>query len=426
MESEQVSRTIELIRRHGKVAVGCIEQSYSQWAAYAQAGQFVLGERVTEFVAEHRGGVLLVSYSADSTPLSAKGSINVGSGSKKPRAHGKGSYDLLVQQVSVSAILAPDRVKSVTSISCPALIGYGKSMEAMAALFWGCSSLGSAMASAQQITIRHQVHDAGLTAGLRDCGSGWWFTNCVAPIIEKESTGDTDYTELFALWEWHVSVDCALHPTHNSLRWALPEIYVAREVMTEAYVCMQSGKQCYLGLLASVESWLSEVLYPCDVGELPSAEELEELWVTLGCDAQTVELLVKMRVIFRINENRLMVLREVIASDSFVSDITRALLVCWKIDAYTESRWLTFGKAGRSYTRAHLLGYGSIMEHAKEKRTVSMYQAGGYDRKSLSVALLFTLLRTCSRSWPPSRRRFWQDCSKIIGLPSTRRRHCLL
>eukprot|EP00971_Amphidinium_carterae_P312942 6218875-Amphidinium_carterae.1 len=141
-----------------------------------------------------------------------------------------------------------------------------------------------------------------------------------------------------------------------------------------------------------MESWLSEVLYPCDIDELPSAEELQDLWVALGCDVETVELLVKMRVLFRINENRLMVLREVIASDSFVSDITRALLVCWKMDAYTESRWLTLGKAGRSYTRAHLLGFGSIMEHAKEKRTVSMYQAGGYDRKSVSVALLFTLL----------------------------------
>eukprot|EP00971_Amphidinium_carterae_P162509 3221670-Amphidinium_carterae.1 len=203
MESEQISRTIELIRSHGKVAVGCIEQAHSQWSAYCQAGQFVLGERLNEFVAEHRGGVLLVSYSADSTPLSAKGTINVGSGPKKQRVQGKGSYDLLVQHVSVSAIVAPDRVKSVTSISCPALIGYGKTMEAMSALFWACPCLGSAMASAQQITIRHQVHDAGLTAGLRDSVSGWWFSNCVAPIIEKESTGDTDYTELFALWEWH-------------------------------------------------------------------------------------------------------------------------------------------------------------------------------------------------------------------------------
>eukprot|EP00971_Amphidinium_carterae_P349089 6490841-Amphidinium_carterae.1 len=392
MESQSVAPTVSLIRSHGKVAIGCREQSFAQWAVYAMAGEYVLMERVSDFVAAKRGGSILLSFSADSTPLAARGSMSVGDASKRLRATGKSTYDLLVQHITVSAVGADDRIESVTSFACPTIIGYGKSMEALSSLFASCNNIGGVMTCAQEITIRHQVHDAGISHGQRDQVSGWWFTNCVKPIIDSESNEHEDFTELMTLWEWHVSIDCALHATHNSLRWALPELYIEKEVINEAYVCMMSGKQCYLGIIECMDSWLSEVLCACTPAELPNAADLQEMWVMLGCDPETVELLVGMRVVFRMTDQRLLVSLDVIERDSFMADISRALLACWKLDAYTESRWLTLGKAGRSYMRAHLVGFASIMEHAKEKKTVTQYQSGGYDRKSSKVGLLFALL----------------------------------
>eukprot|EP00971_Amphidinium_carterae_P032637 643030-Amphidinium_carterae.1 len=75
METETISSAIASIRRHAKVLVGCPEQSTGVWATHVQAGQYVLHERLTDFVGAHSGGAVLLSFSADSTPLSAKTSI---------------------------------------------------------------------------------------------------------------------------------------------------------------------------------------------------------------------------------------------------------------------------------------------------------------------------------------------------------------
>eukprot|EP00971_Amphidinium_carterae_P223065 4426312-Amphidinium_carterae.1 len=75
MESDKISSVVESIRRHARVLVGCPEQTIGEWAAHAQAGQYVLHERLTDFIAAHSGGAVLLAFSADSTPLSAKTSI---------------------------------------------------------------------------------------------------------------------------------------------------------------------------------------------------------------------------------------------------------------------------------------------------------------------------------------------------------------
>eukprot|EP00971_Amphidinium_carterae_P119489 2366852-Amphidinium_carterae.1 len=77
--------------------------------------------------------------------------------------------------------------------------------------------------------------------------------------------------------------------------------------MTEAYISILSGKQCYLGLVLAMESWLREVLSAHDPEDLPSEEELHDLWVRLGCDVETIEILVEFRVVFVPKDNKLLV-----------------------------------------------------------------------------------------------------------------------
>eukprot|EP00971_Amphidinium_carterae_P000977 19251-Amphidinium_carterae.1 len=72
-----------------------------------------------------------------------------------------------------------------------------------------------------------------MSAGQRDYVSGWWYENCVKPVILRESSAGTDFSELFLLWEWHTSVDCALHTVHNSLKWGLPDLLAEKDIMTE-------------------------------------------------------------------------------------------------------------------------------------------------------------------------------------------------
>eukprot|EP00971_Amphidinium_carterae_P239290 4750446-Amphidinium_carterae.1 len=83
-----------------------------------------------------------------------------------------------------------------------------------------------------------------------------------------------------------------------------------------------------------------------------------------------------MRVLYRTCDRKLFVLSDALKSESFIADLSRALLTCWKLEPFTESRWLTLGNAGRSYTRAHLLGFASVVGHAKERKSVSAYQVG--------------------------------------------------
>eukprot|EP00971_Amphidinium_carterae_P340994 6479582-Amphidinium_carterae.1 len=155
---------------------------------------------------------------------------------------------------------------------------------------------------------------------------------------------------------------------------------------------MISGKQCYLGAIACMESWLSMVICPCDVEVLPQEDVLNELWVRLGCDVDTVEVLVRMRVFYNVTENKLWILRGALQNDSFMNELSTALLNCWKLDAFTESRWLTLGKSGRSYVRAHMLGFGSVVQHGKDQGTITNYQVAGYERATSRVSLLLALL----------------------------------
>ena len=70
------------------------------------------------------------------------------------------------------------------------------------------------------------------------------------------------------------------------------------DLLKEVYIGNESCLNSYHQILDAMPSWLAVVLRPMPRNELPSAEELEELWSLLGVDNFIVSEVVSLRLHF--------------------------------------------------------------------------------------------------------------------------------
>eukprot|EP00971_Amphidinium_carterae_P015565 307271-Amphidinium_carterae.1 len=60
-------------------------------------------------------------------------------------------------------------------------------------------------------------------------------------------------------------------------------------------------------------------------------------------------------------------------SQDCIADLSGTLLMMWKMELFSASRWLTVGSACRHYVLAHATGYTCFFSFAKARGKISDY-----------------------------------------------------
>eukprot|EP00971_Amphidinium_carterae_P349162 6490875-Amphidinium_carterae.1 len=227
------------------------------------------------------------------------------------------------------------------------------------------------------LVIHHQCHDRGITSEFRDCVSGFWRVH--TEEFCQEGGLDSGAEDLK---HWHVSVGCAIHDCHNSLRWGWESACSpSSQVLKDMYVVVQVFRQCLVGALPFLAEWLGGVLKPVERGALPDASELAQLYGALGLHAVAVTTLSEeMGLYWDESASQMMVSSEYLAGADSIEQLTACLVELWHFPAFTTSRWATVGVSCRKVLAGVFTGYKHFLERAKKGGFLSDYISSGLDK----------------------------------------------
>eukprot|EP00971_Amphidinium_carterae_P082627 1634422-Amphidinium_carterae.1 len=125
------------------------------------------------------------------------------------------------------------------------------------------------------------------------------------------------------LYDLHTHVGCAIHDSHNSLKWA--SVFGA---------CHSFGS-----VLGCLPQWVLEHLRPVPEAELPPEAECRCVWSILGVSGLALEFLATSRLHW--SSDSLTISDSTLAEPGWVEALSSTLLSVWKFGLWTNSRWAT-------------------------------------------------------------------------------------
>ena len=336
------------------------------------AGKTRLRERAAVFAACPGGSQpLLCQFSLDLTPVTTTKHVTV----RSQKRSGKSTDEFLCQQLFLTTMAADGKFQHTILYPEPQRLEHGKTMAALLACAKLCPGIGLRPADSDQILIRHQVHDRGVSNSFVEALSGWWSKEATAPSMPP---GSTDMAESSSAFSWHTAVGCACHDGHNSLRWAHHALFGQESLLEDVYVSVSAIKNAYYHSTDALGSWLAKTVQAKPSGELPSAEHLYCLWVSLGVEQTLARELADMRVLWR--QNSLRVEEGFLGREDALETLSSYLLATWRFQKFTTSRWCTVGSACRCLSAAVLTGYLQLLKYMREQNVITDFTWHGIQR----------------------------------------------
>ena len=349
----------------------------------ADVAQEAMAAAAAQFISEHADVPLLLQYSADTTPLTVKTHVSLESTSSSSKVTGKKKIDVAVQHVSFTALTPGTGSKAVsTSILFrePQEVCHGKSNLSLAGLLQACPGLYMMSTRPKIVSIRHQVFDAGIVRSFGDFVSGSWCQHNVFPIATQDiALAPDDAQQVYSLFEWHTFTHCACHVAHNALKWAVSNDFPDGNLMKTLFILISSARSSYMHMVDSLIPWLQQVLVPWPEDRKPDPE-LAILWTALGADPDQIELLVHYQLVFEETHNQLRVAPQALKEDTFITTFSGLLLGLWKMEAFSESHWLSLGSSCRGVLRSLLSGFKSCISrsYAHQHKDLTDFNASGF------------------------------------------------
>lgn len=195
--------------------------------------------------------------------------------------------------------------------------------------------------------------------------------------------------KMLLLKEWIVSMVCKAHACHNALKWSMgmPKSIVA--ALKDLWIVLNSIRNSANLLHERLAQWLGERLTFVPEHELPVPSELATMWSALGLKEELVEALAwQWRLVF---EQGMMKVSDNHAHDPDILDkVADAFCSVMSVQKFTESRWLTVGKACRGLTMCIILGLDSLVERTLEQISQD-HLLNGYKRIHAASLRLFAV-----------------------------------
>ena len=367
---------LEDLRSLAQCSRSCSKDETRRIFLLCAAGKALLKERAACWAATQlHQPPLLCQYSVDLTPVTTTKHVSAKSGTQNVRRAGKSTDEFLCQQVFVTTLGAGGEYKHTLLYPEPQRLEHGKTMAALLACAKLCPGIRLRPAESDQILIRHQVHDRGVSNSFLEALSGWWSKEAAAPSMPPDSI---DMTESSSAFSWHTAVGCACHDGHNSLKWAHHALFGQESLLEDVYVSVSAIKSAYYHSTDTLGSWLASCVQAKPSSELPSAEHLYFLWVSLGVEQSLARELADMRVLW--HQNDLCVEEDFLGRKDALETLSTCLLATWRFQKFTSSRWCTMGSACRCLSAAVLTGYWHLLKFMREQDVITDFTWHGIQR----------------------------------------------
>jgi hypothetical protein len=199
----------------------------------------------------------------------------------------------------------------------------------------------------------------------------------MAPTFGGPADGTSSV--LLNLQEWVVSGGCALHDSHNALKWALHQQFCNPDLMKGLYIVVESVRNSYGQLLSYLGNWLVRSLQFVPDENLPPIEDRTILWTALGLDPTLVEVLAcQLRLQWK--GGRLQVSANCLNLPDVMETLSSALLGVWHFKKFSDSRWVTVGCSCRTLVASFLTGLESLVAFIREAPASSDFHISGFAR----------------------------------------------
>jgi len=363
-----------------------------------------------------KGAPMLMSYSADGTPALLKHQVKQQSpsGSSVLRS-GRASHELLVQTLFCRRVDGTGKVHTVALLHAPVPLTNGKT--AMAQYAVGREFIPDLRREGHRgIQICHFAFDRACYSAL----ARLWRQHHQASTAEGGSNEGGDPLAspvLLDLLTWVVATPCAVHDTHNGLKWSLFFYCQQTDVLKDVFVVIESLRNCLDLLHGYLGAWLAEHLHFVEEEELDSVDSLQDLWLALGVAPPVVEVLAE-ELRLRWRDGRLEVAAPCRGTEDLVGKVSFALLSLWRFEKFSESRWVTVGASCRSLVAGLLTGLPSLIATIRQDPKASDFHLHGVERLTAAAKQFIVRAAISSHVSDAGLRALMEDSRVAMRLPA--------
>ena len=150
-------------------------------------------------------------------------------------------------------------------------------------------------------------------------------------------------------------------------------------MMRDIYVAIASLRNSADLLSSHLNQWLFKVVKFAPDRGTAWMDRWRALWLALGVDLQTTELLVVQLQLHWDGES-MWVRAGINAELDVVDAIASALMAIWRFQKFTDSRWLTVGTSARTVVAALLTGIEDMVKVISEDKHCSKFYIKGFSR----------------------------------------------
>ena len=378
--AERSESAREVLQRLGKASafLNDAERQYDAPVACEVFKETLLrGTRA--LIGDAAGRPLLTSKSCDGTPLTvAHRSVHQLPGGRKVRKTAKQGCEFLVANQFVRADLGGDiGMKTKVLLGEPTPLMHGKTVPS---ILLACQEHWRTLRSLGHYgcSIEHYCWDR-LSIGALEQQTRWWHASQPLPA-ELPPLADP---EVLRLTEFVVANACALHDAHNSLKWAMFGSFADKDLVRDIYIGFEALRRSSDLLSKSIYDWLGARLQSCQHRGESWVEARLQLWLDLGVDPATAELLAR-QLQLEWNGRSMMFVEGAFADGDLPETVAAALFTVWRFCHFSESRWLTVGASCRTMVAAFLTGVAGLVKHIKKDKRNSLFFLRGFDRLTAS------------------------------------------
>eukprot|EP00971_Amphidinium_carterae_P331954 6465810-Amphidinium_carterae.1 len=382
---------MELIQKHSKLSASLSRAELVELGVLCGCASLVLHEEVQSLVSGS-AGPWLFQFGQDTTKVRRNQIISYHAGKRGTvKRGGSVTNDFCVQCLFIGHVDGEGTYRERLEFGRPTPLEYGKKSVALAAVALDQPGLDSCSGDVLQLRLRHQVYDRAYPVSFAEFMSGHWN----ASACSEESGEETSEQFPWHFLELHTHVGCAIHDSHNALKWSSFALFSDSLVQQNAYLGLVACKNAFMRVTGGIGDWLLNVVRAVPEHDLPGRAEVVELWEFLGVTAQ-VETLADSRVHWQ--GDHLCVSETFLRGVSWLELLSGCLLDLWKFHPWTASRWATLGPASRSYVVGALLGFHSMCSFLYRLGLLSDYDVAGMQKLDTTAKIL--LVTTALVAYP--------------------------
>ena len=310
----------------------------------AQCCEHYLVQHEAELIGANPGLPIVQHLSADGTPvqLPHATTVSVTPGSKK-KGTGKSTQEYLLC-LCFTRFNAPDgSVQTGVRFNHPIPLTNGKGHKAVFAAIR--DSFKTLRESGHQgIAIQGYSFDRALFSIHK------LFYQLHKYLAPQHSGAEGEPWQLLDLLEWVVATPCAVHDTHNGLKWALYMFLFDAEFLKSMWTVTASLRNSHDLLVQHICMWLlsdANVAFKSQE-DLPTAEHLRQLWTGLDLPLEVVNILVELRAIWSPSEGKLLLSIHAKSKEDLMSTLTGCIITVWNFKLFKEQRWVSQGSNSRT------------------------------------------------------------------------------